>query len=162
MSLTSNFKQPTYLGYLAIIRIVVGYHFITAAWPKITGPFVKGHVLPEELAKTVVKDPFAWHRAFIAGVVIPHPHFFSNLVAFGEMAIGISLLVGCLVRISSLFGAFHNFNILLSIAIANGAAQLAINRLYIVLHLIFVIAAAGRSLGLDGLLRERFKRVALF
>lgn len=162
MSLTTNFKQATYLGYLAIIRIFVGYHFITVAWPKITGPFVNGHILPEELAKTVGKDPFAWHRAFITDVVIPHPHFFSNLVAFGEMAIGISLLVGCLVRISSLFGAFHNFNILLSIAIANGAAQLAVNRVYVVLHLVFVIASAGRSLGLDGLLRQRFPRVRLF
>lgn len=162
MSLSTNFKQPTYLGYLAIVRIVVGYHFITAAWPKITGPFLKGHILPEELAKTVGKDPFAWHRAFITGVVIPHPHFFSNLVAFGEMAIGISLLVGCLVRISSLFGAFHNFNILLSIAVANGAAQLGINRIYIVLHLIFVITSAGRSLGLDGFLHERFPRSKLF
>lgn len=162
MSLTTNFKQPTYLGYLAIVRIVVGYHFITAAWPKITGPFLNGHILPEELAKTIVKDPLAWHRAFITGVVIPHAHFFSNLVAFGEMAIGISLLVGCLVRISSLFGAFHNLNILMAIAIANGAAQLAINRLYIVLHLIFVISSAGRSWGLDGWLRERFTRTKIF
>ena len=162
MSLTTNFKQPTYLGYLAIVRIAVGYHFIMASWPKITGAFLNGHVLPEEMAKAVGKDPFAWHRAFITGVVIPHPHFFSHLIAYGEMAIGISLVVGCLVRVSSLFGAFHNLNIFLTIGIANGAAQLGINRIYVILHLIFVITSAGRALGLDGLLHQRFPRVKLF
>ena len=162
MSLSTNFKQPTYLGYLAVLRIAVGYHFITAAWPKITGPFLQGHIMTEELMKTVAKDPFTWHRAFITGFVIPHGYFFSHLVAFGELAIGLSLFFGCLVRLSSLFGAFHNLNILLAIAIANGAAQLAINRLYVVMHIVFFIASAGLSLGLDGILKQRFPRAKIF
>jgi thiosulfate dehydrogenase [quinone] large subunit len=162
MSLTQNFKQSTYLGYLAILRIAVGYHFLVVALPKITGGFLKGHALPEELAKTVVKDPFAFHRAFIIGFVIPHAHFFSYLVAFGETAIGISLILGCLVRLSSSFGAFHNLNILLSIAIANGGAQVGINRIFIVLHLMFVFSSAGRSLGLDGILKRWFPNSKLF
>ena len=156
MPLSQNFKQSTYLGYLAVLRIAVGYHFITAAWPKITGPFVEGHMLPEDLAKTVVKDPFAWHHAFIVGVVIPHATFFSHLIAFGEMAIGISFVFGCLIRISATFAAFHNLNILLAIAVANGGPQLGLNRIFILMEVVFVLAAAGRSLGLDGLLRRRF------
>jgi thiosulfate dehydrogenase [quinone] large subunit len=162
MSLTSNFKQSTYLGYLAILRIAVGYHFLTVSLPKVTGPFIKGHVLAEELAKTAAKDPFAWHRAFILGVVVPHAHFFSNLVAFGELAIGISLLLGCLVRISASFGAFHNLNILFAIAVANGGPQLGINRIFIFLQIIFVLSSAGRSLGLDGILKRWFPRSMLF
>jgi thiosulfate dehydrogenase [quinone] large subunit len=162
MSFASNFKQPTYLGYLAILRIAVGYHFVMAAWPKITGPFINGHLLPDELVKTVMKDPFAWHRAFILGVVIPHSQFFSHLIAFGEMAIGISLITGCLVRISSTFGAFHNLNILLAIAVANGGPQLGINRIFIVLQVVFACSSAGRALGLDGLLKKRFPDSKLF
>jgi len=156
MSLTQNFKQNTYLGYLALVRIAVGYHFMTAAWPKLTGSFVDGHLLPEDLVKTVAKDPFAWHRAFIQAFVIPHAVFFSHLIAFGEMAIGISFVVGCLVRVSGIFSAFHNFNILLAIAWANGGAQLGLNRTYIVLGVVFALSGAGRSLGLDGLLKRRF------
>jgi thiosulfate dehydrogenase [quinone] large subunit len=162
MSLASNFKQGTYLGYLALIRIAVGYHFVTAAWPKVTGPFLAGHVLADELVKTVVKDPFAWHRAFILGVVVPNAHFFSNLVAFGELAIGISLITGCLVRISSTFGAFHNLNILLAIAMANGGPQLGLNRIFIVMEIVFVLSAAGRALGVDGILNRRFPRSKVF
>jgi thiosulfate dehydrogenase [quinone] large subunit len=162
MSLIANFKQNTYLGYLAILRIAVGYHFLTAAIPKVTGPFVKGHILADELIKTAVKDPFAWHQAFILGVVVPHAHFFSNLVAFGELAIGLSLIFGCLVRISASFGTFHNLNILLSIAIANGGPQLGINRIFIFLQIVFVLSSAGRSLGLDGILHRRFPNNKLF
>jgi thiosulfate dehydrogenase [quinone] large subunit len=162
MSLTSNFKQSTYLGYVAILRIAVGYHFLTAALPKVTGNFLKGQILAEELVKTVVKDPFSWHRAFILGFVVPHAHFFSHLVAYGELAIGISLLFGCLVRISASFGAFHNLNILLAIAAANGGPQLGINRIFIVLQIVFVLSSAGRSLGLDGFLKRRFLNSRLF
>jgi len=122
LKLVSNFKQVTYLGYMAILRMDVGYHFLTAGLPKITGSFLRGQVLPEELVKAVVKDPFAWHRSFILGVVVPHSHFFSYLVAFGETAVGISLLLGLLVKVSSSFGALHNLNILLSVALANGGS----------------------------------------
>ena len=41
-SLASNFKQPTYLGYLALLRILV-------AWPKVSGRFLSGDVLPRQL-----------------------------------------------------------------------------------------------------------------
>ncbi|MGD0443983.1 MAG: TQO small subunit DoxD [Edaphobacter sp.] len=162
MSLSQNFRQPTYLGYLAILRIAVGYHFASVALPKITGPFLHGKALTEDLAKTALKDPIGLHQSFILGTVVPHAQFFSHLVAFGEMAIGLSLLFGCLVRLSAAFGAFHNLNILLAIAWANGGPQLGINRIFVILELIFVFASAGRALGLDGILKRRYPNTKLF
>jgi thiosulfate dehydrogenase (quinone) large subunit len=161
-SLANNFKQPTYLGYLALVRILVGVLFLLVAWPKVSGRFLTGEVLPRQLLNGIQKDPLSWHRAFIEGVVVPHGHFFSYLSAFGEISIGISLVVGCLVRISSLFGAFYNFNILFSVAYAAGGGTVNYNRVLILLHLIFVSASAGRSLGIDGLLKRRFRRTWLF
>ena len=131
---TQNFQQNTYLGYLAIVRIMVGYHFLGASWGKISRGFWSGESLPRQLATTVVDDPIALHRAFIETVVIPNPAFFSSLVAFGELAIALSLLSGCLVRVASSFGAFHNLNIYLAIAIPNGGPQVGLNRIFIVLH----------------------------
>jgi uncharacterized membrane protein YphA (DoxX/SURF4 family) len=84
------------------------------------------------------------------------------LVAYGELAIGLSLLFGCLVRISAAFAAFHNLNILLAIAWANGGPQLGLNRIFIIMELVFVFAAAGRAWGLDGFLKRRFPRNPLF
>ena len=156
--------QKTWLGYLALVRILVGIQFFLVAWPKVTGGrFLtgQGQALAEDLLSSAASDPLAWHRAFITGFVVPHSHYFSYLVAFGELAIAISLITGCLVRISSPFGAFHNANIFLAIAYANGA-QRNYNRLLILLHVVFVCASAGRVLGLDGLLAKRFPRSKLF
>jgi uncharacterized membrane protein YphA (DoxX/SURF4 family) len=161
MSLTGNFKQNTYLGYIALVRIFVGYHFLGTGLDKLDR-FLRGRPVLSDLARGLSKDPLALHRAFIAQVVIPHDHFFGYLVMFGELAIAASLLSGCLVRISSSFGAFHNANILLAIGWAGGGAVLGINRIFILLHLIFVFSSAGRAVGIDGFLHKWFPRSWLF
>jgi len=158
-------QQKTWLGYLAFVRILVGVQFLMVGWPKLAGGrFLRGNGqgLAEELLRGAPKDYLGWHRAFITGFVVPHAHFFSYLVAFGEVAIAISLITGCLVRISSLFGAFHNANIYFSVAIAAGSATMNYDRLLVLLHIVFVCASAGRVFGLDGLLKKRFPRSWLF
>jgi thiosulfate dehydrogenase [quinone] large subunit len=157
--LAENFHQKTSLGYLALVRIAVGYHFLNAAWGKVTGGMT-----PESLTKSLLagapSDPLDWHRSFITGWVVPNAGWFSYLVAYGELAIGISLLLGCLVRVSSSFAAFHNLNIFL--AAATSGAQVGLNRIFILLHLVFVATSAGRALGIDGWLHRKFPRNPLF
>jgi thiosulfate dehydrogenase [quinone] large subunit len=161
VSLWNHFNQRTYLGYLAIPRIAVGYFFIQVGWAKLNPRFLSGQLLVAQLGRAA-SDPISWHRDFILHTVIPHAHLFGYLVCFGEIAIGVSLVLGCLVRVSSCFGAFHNLNIYLAIAIPNGGPMVGLNRIYIILHLMFVFASAGRSLGLDGILKKRFPRSWLF
>ncbi len=156
--------QRTWLGYLAVVRILVGIQFFLVAWPKVVGGrFLagQGQGLAERLLAGAQHDPLLWHRAFITGFVAPHAHFFSYLVAFGELAIGISLITGCLVRVSSSFGAFHNANIFFALAYVNNA-QANYNRLLVLLHIVFIFSSAGRVFGIDGLLAKRFPRSRLF
>jgi uncharacterized membrane protein YphA (DoxX/SURF4 family) len=162
MGLVKNFKQPTYLGYLALIRIAVGYHFMAVDIPKLNARYLNGKGLANQLAAGVVKDPFAWHRAFIQGQVLTHTHLFAYLTAFGELAIALSLLTGCLVRVASSFGAFYQANIFLTLGFAAGGATYGLNRIFILLHLIFVAASAGRAWGLDCILKRAFPRSWLF
>lgn len=151
-----NFREPTYLGYLALIRIAIGYHFVLASWPKVQSGFGG---LGDQLLSGVRADTFGWYRAFIVDWVVPNASWFSYVVAYGELAIGISLLTGCLVRVSSAFGAFHNLNILL--AIATGP-QVGLNRLFVIAQLVFVASSAGRAVGVDGWLHKRWPRSPLF
>ena len=162
MSLAENLKQSTYLGYVAILRILLGFHFLGTGFEKLFGKFLTGKPLITDLMRGAPKDPFAWHRGFILGFVVPHLHFFSYLVTFGEIAIGTSLLLGCLVRISSSFGTFHNLNILLAIGWGGPSSVMGINRTFIFLHLVFVLSSAGRVLGVDGYLHRRFPASILF
>ena len=158
MTLREQFRQPTYLGYLALARILIGYHFTMVAWGKLSRGY-GGDDLRRILAAGT-DQPATWHRAFIEGFVIPNADWFSQLVAFGELAIGLSLLTGCLVRVASAFGALENFNIYL--AVADSPAENALHRMYILLQIVFVITAAGRSLGLDAWLHRRFPRARVF
>lgn len=75
-SLKRQYRQKTFLAYLAIVRIFVGYHFIRVAWRKVSGAFLSGQALPRTLAD-VTGDPFLWHQDFLLGVVIPHSVFFQ-------------------------------------------------------------------------------------
>ena len=160
--LYDNFKQNTYLGYIALLRILLGFHFLGTGFEKLYGRFLTSKPLLNDLLRGSPHDPLAFHRSFIMGFVVPHVHFFSYLVTFGEIAIGTSLLVGCLVRISSSFGAFHNLNILLAIGWGGPSSVLGINRTFVLLHIVFVLSSAGRSLGIDGLLHKRFPKSPIF
>jgi uncharacterized membrane protein YphA (DoxX/SURF4 family) len=161
VTLREHLKQSTYLIYLAIPRIVVGGFFLEFGWEKLTPRGLSGEQMARQLARAT-GDPIAFHRDFILHFVVPHARFFSHLVAFGEIAIGISLILGCLVRVSSTFGVFHNLNIYFAVAIPGGGAQIGLNRIFIVLQIMFVLASAGRVLGLDGLLKKWFPRSWLF
>lgn len=158
MSLRDNFRQPTYLGYLAIIRIFVGYHFITTGWQKISTNW-GGSELTKQLMDNIQHDMFTWHHDFIVGWVVPNAGWFSHFIGYSELALGLSLLVGCLVRVSSAFGTFHMLNIYTSIATG---AQVGLTRIFIVAQLMFLFASAGRSLGIDGWLHRRFPRSPIF
>jgi thiosulfate dehydrogenase (quinone) large subunit len=154
----------TYLGplnYLAILRIMVGYHFFRVGWPKLTGSFLGTTQVAGQFS-AIASDPLGFHRAFIMDFVVPNAVGFSYLVALGEVAIALSFLSGCLVRVSGAFAAFYNLNIYLAVGWPNGGAQLHLNRLYIVLNSIFVLAAVGRTWGVDGWLKERFPKSWLF
>ncbi len=157
MSLGDHFKQTTWLGYLALPRIAVGFFFVQFGLQKLNPNFLSGEQLARQLTRAS-GDPLAFHRDFILNTVVPHAHLFGYLISYGEIAIGLSLLFGCLVRISSTFGAFHNLNIFFAVAIPNGGAQVGLNRIFIVLQVMFLFASAGRVFGLDGILKKRFPR----
>ena len=55
-SLKKQFRKKTFLAYLAIVRIFVGYHFISVSWGKVSGTFLSGEALPRMLAD-VTDDP---------------------------------------------------------------------------------------------------------
>ena len=158
-AMAKTYQVPLY--YLAVLRIMVGYHFFRVGWPKLTGRFMGSDQVVNQFAN-IAADPVGFHRTFITDFVIPNAVAFSYLVAIGEVLIGLSFMSGCLVRVSALFAAFYNLNIYLSVGYPNGGAQMHLNRLYIVLNLIFMLAAAGRALGVDGWLKKQYPKAWIF
>jgi len=120
-----------------IVRIWLGYQWIDASLHKVTSPawvgdgsalqgFWLGAV---KIDPTTGKGPiaFGWYRDFLNTLLNAQAYtWFGKLVAYGELLIGIGLVVGAFVGIAAFFGALMNFNFLLAgTASTNGLLLLA-------------------------------------
>jgi thiosulfate dehydrogenase [quinone] large subunit len=141
-----------------IVRLYVGYEWITAGLGKLTGysftfdasfgqkvssPWVfgahdgaaiKGFVAGA-LAQAGGPHPAVqgWYASCLQSVVLPNATVFAYLVTFGEVLIGLGLIFGVLTGIAAFFGVFMNLNFLL-------AGAVSVNPVIGVLALFLVLA----------------------
>ncbi len=107
-----------------ILRLYVGWEWLSAGWGKITSPLWTGSkagvaltgFLQGALAKTAGDHPDVqgWYGAFLQNVVIPNAVFWSYVVSWGELLVGIALILGILTGVAAFFGSFMNMNYLLA------------------------------------------------
>ncbi len=132
ISTTEQFPEPAISRFFTastgssvlwfVVRMYIGAEWLLAGWEKVLSPawgtsgkalsgFVAG-----ALAKTSGKNPAVqgWYAAFLHNFVLPNAGFFSFLVAWGEVAVGLGLLVGLLTGIAAGFGVLMNLNYLLA------------------------------------------------
>lgn len=132
---------------LSILRILLGAIFVAAGTSKIvSGALGSAQMLSFLEEKQAITFPF--YSYFIEALVLQFPLLFAGLVAFGETALGLSLLLGAKVRLSTSLGIIMVTNFML----AKGGYpwQLGGDQLFIVLLLAFLLSNAGRHWGLDG------------
>lgn len=100
-----------------VIRVYLGYAWLIAGWHKITNDkwvgsdagaalsgFVKG-----ALGKAADgKDVTGWYSSFLENTVLPNAKLFSYFVAYGEVLVGLGLILGLLTGVAAFFGAFMN------------------------------------------------------
>jgi thiosulfate dehydrogenase [quinone] large subunit len=55
-----------------------------------------------------------WYAAFINTFALPNATMMSYLVAYGELLVGIALILGFLVGVTSFFGMLMNYNFMLA------------------------------------------------
>lgn len=111
-----------------ILRLYLGWEWLSAGWGKVINPawvgsdagkaiggFVQG-----ALGKTTGTHPDVqgWYAAFLQNVVLSHPVFWSYLVSFGELLVGIALILGLFTGIAAFIGSFMNANYLLAGAVS--------------------------------------------
>jgi thiosulfate dehydrogenase (quinone) large subunit len=95
----------------------------------------------------ITHPTFDWYKAFLQDVVLPNFTFFGYMTFFTEIALGLSLLFGCLTVLSGVGGAFWQLNIALGSYSVPGEWYW-IWFLLIAPHLVFAQSRAGRSIGI--------------
>ena len=155
-----NLKERTYLWYIALLRIYVGYYMLQQGIGKFRRNFPQGDWIGRQIGDVATVDLYPWYKRFLADYVVPHHELFGYLVMVGEIAVGTCLLLGLLTRFSAIVGLFMMINNLLGPGMARGGAALAQQQTFIVSLVIFILSNPGRTCGLDGLLsRHRNKGV---
>jgi thiosulfate dehydrogenase [quinone] large subunit len=105
-----------------VVRLWLGWQWIDASMHKITSPawVVTGEALKGFWVNALKTDPkpvivFDWYRQFIQFLLDTQSYtWFAKLVAYGELAIGVALILGAFVGVAAFFGAFMNWNFMLA------------------------------------------------
>ena len=141
-----------------VLRIYVGFSWLDAGLHKVLDAGAKTNyiydgsgllafwqriaAIPAAPAKPIIT--YDWYRNFIQFMVDNHWEvFFGKLIAFGETAVGIGLILGAFVGIAAVGGAFMNLNFML-------AGSASTNPVLLLLGFLLVLAwkTAG-YIGLD-------------
>lgn len=105
-----------------VVRMYVGAEWFLAGWEKVISPAwgTSGKALAGFVAGALAKSSGAnpavqgWYASFLHNIVLPNAGFFSFLVTWGEVAVGLGLLFGVLTGIAAGFGVLMNLNYLLA------------------------------------------------
>lgn len=116
-----------------VIRVLMGLSWLQAGWGKLgSSDWMSGTVL-QGFWKTAVqipdkgKPPIAidWYRGFLQGMLDAGAYtWFAKFVAFGELLVGVALIIGAFVGIAAVFGAFMNYNYIMAGAASTNGAML--------------------------------------
>ena len=97
---------------------------------------------------------FAFHRALVEAVYLPNLKIIDPLVFLAELSFAISLLLGIGVRLFALLAVGFSLHLWLGLYLQQ--QEWPWNYMFLaIIHALFVAYAAGRSLGMDALLRRR-------
>jgi thiosulfate dehydrogenase [quinone] large subunit len=112
-------------GWLWLLpRLWLGYAWFDAGTHKVTDPkwtqtgeailgfWNRAVTIPETGRPPISYD---WYRGFIQMLIDSYAQtWFGPLVAYGELLIGIALIVGAFTGIAAFFGAFMNWNFIMA------------------------------------------------
>ena len=133
-----------------IVRFIVGSMWWQQALWKFPTDLGGLQYWTEQMAKHAA---FSFHRAFVRDVILPHFTPIGVCVFLIEIAIGVSLMLGLLTRLSAFCGALFITNLWLGLYRVDSEWPWAYVFL-ILLLVLFSLEAFGRSLGCDALARE--------
>ena len=118
------FGQVRWAWIWLILRLYIGYEWVLAGYGKLTNPAWVGSKAGTALTGFVTgalkkasgdhPDVQGWYAGFLQNLVLPHAAFWSGLVAWGEVLVGVALILGVFTGIAAFFGGFMNVNYLLA------------------------------------------------
>jgi thiosulfate dehydrogenase [quinone] large subunit len=119
------FGDPRLAWLWLPIRLFLGWEWLAHGLEKVGSPtwMETGEALRGFWAKAVVVPPpparppivYDWYRDFIGTLLAGGHHtWFAKLVVFGEIAVGVALVLGAFTGIAAFFGGFMNWSFVMA------------------------------------------------
>jgi len=147
--LVSFFESVKYVGHLfpiALLRVYLGFFYVNQALGRYESDFLNQPRLAEEAMHWLPRSPApAWYQAFLQDWLVPNWQVAAYSITAIEALIGLSFLLGYLVRPLGLFGVFLNLNFLWIL----GHDHAPLYQTLIAVHFTLAWLGAGRCLGMD-------------
>lgn len=149
-----------YVGHLlpvAFLRVFLGYYYFNQALLQWNGDFLTHAYLAEDirgfLPRSTAPD---WYKQFLEVIVIPNWQIFATAVVVAHLVIGISYVLGYLVRPMSALAILLGLNLMLAL----GSQQYELQTTFVlVIHFTLGWLGAGRCLGLDYYFYKRHRGI---
>jgi len=143
-----------------IIRLYLGYQWVTAGWHKVAGDkpfdaagFIKGAIANSVPAKPGAKPIVqAWWASFLKTYALPNTGLFNFLVSYGEVLVGLALIVGFATLFAATMGMVMNLSFMLSGTVSSSPNYVALQFVLITLG-----GAYAGYLGVDYWFRPVFR-----
>lgn len=157
--LQAYFESLKYVGHLlpiSFLRIFLGYYYLQLAFHDwkvhVLGHSIVSDVLVEALNKTQM--PF-WYRFFLTEHLMTYWSIYAFVLVGLQLIIGISYLIGYVVRPVAILGLLVSLNYL---AITNMAGE-PYYKLLIACHVLMAWVGAGRCLGFDYYFYKKYRGI---
>ncbi|GAB4450944.1 MAG: DoxX family membrane protein [Chloroflexi bacterium OHK40] len=118
------FNTTRFAWLFVILRVYLGWAWLDAGLHKVgdvkwvgTGEALQGYWQRAVSIPETGRPPIAfdWYRSFIQFLLDTESYtWFAKLVVYGEILVGIALIVGAFVGIAAFFGAFMNWNFIMA------------------------------------------------
>lgn len=137
-----------------LMRVLVGCMWFQGMLWKL--PFSADNGLHYWMEQMAQRAAFGWHRDLVTGVLLPWFSLVNPLVFLAELTFAACLILGFSVRLVGVLALLFTLNLWLGIYNQNvGPAEWPWSYVFLMmLNAFFALHAAGRSLGLDALLRR--------
>ena len=139
-----------------LVRVLIGCLWFQGMLWKLPLPVSDG--LQYWTEQETTHAAFAFHRTFMKDVVLPHMSVFGPIVFLAELVFAGSMILGLAVRFVGVLGAVYTLQLWLGLYGSPSEWPWTYMCLAM-LMLLFVLDAAGRSLGLDAWLRRNVPAV---
>ena len=108
------FSQQRLAKALAVTRIVVGILFLILGQHKIASIDYARGPFQEQMVASIGGEAVGFYRSFLIHFVEQNPGRVAVMLGFGELFIGVGLVLGLAVRPISVLGMFYMLNLMLA------------------------------------------------